>query len=145
MRYVNMFFALITMLLLASCASFNCIPEKGTALSGTDTAIVGIYIDKNGYPQVNIEKVTVYPGQKIIFAGPDKFDIVFKDQKSPIGRLEVQSSNGIVVIEIPRDIFERNQREQKALTSGDIKELLYRYGIRANGKITDPEISIGRR
>lgn len=145
MRYANTFVISIMLFLLEGCASLDCKPQKGTVLQGTDTAVVEIYIDKNGYPQASVERVTVYPGQKIIFVGPDKFDILFKDQKSPIGKLEVQSSNGIVNIEIPRDIFERNQRESKTPNTREIKELLYRYGIRVNGKITDPEIGIGRR
>lgn len=143
MRYVNFFISMCTLVILQSCASVDCKPEKGKALQGTETAIVGLYIDKNGYPQALVDTVKVYPGQKIIFAGPDRFDILFKDQKSPIGKLEVQSSNGTITIEIPRDIFERDQRETK--TTDTKKQLQYRYGIRANGKTTDPVIVIDRR
>jgi len=145
MRYINFFIILVTLFTLEGCAIVDSKLSKGTALPGTETAIVELYIDKNGYPQANIDKVIVYPGQKIIFAGPDKFDILFKDQKSPIGKLEIQSSNGIVTIEIPKDIFERTQREPKAADSRNIKQLLYRYGIRVNDKVTDPEIGVNRR
>jgi hypothetical protein len=131
---------LVLAFLLASCDRLD--PSEGKALSGTETAIVGLYIDKDGYPQASVEKVKVFPGQKIIFAGPDKFEIIFKDKKSPTGRMEASSENGIVVIEIPLDIFEREQREAKAT---DVKELVYKYGIRVNGKLTDPEINVGRR
>ena len=142
MRHVNFYAVTILMLFLSGCTSQGCKPDKGTVLKGTDTAIIGLYLDGNAYPQATVDKVIVHPGQKIILAGPEKFDILFKDQKSPIGRLEIQSSNGIVVIEIPKDIFERNQRESK--TTDMKKELVYRYGIRVNGKVTDPEIVIRR-
>ena len=142
MHIIKFFVLLALGFLLASCDRIDNKIGEGEALPGTETAIVGLYIDKNGYPQASVEKVKVFPGQKIIFAGPDKFEIIFKDQKSPTGRFEALSENGIVVIEIPRDIFEREQREAK---SADIKDLIYRYGIRVNGKITDPEINVGRR
>lgn len=143
MRYVNFFMAIVILSILGGCKTLDCKPDKGVALEGTETAIVGLYIDKNGYPQANVKSVKVYPGQKIIFAGPDKFDIFFKDQKTPTGRFEIPSSNGVVTIEIPNDVFEREQRESKSTDTK--KELIYRYGIRANGKVTDPEIVVARR
>jgi len=143
MRYFNIFIISIILLVLAGCANLDCKPGVYTTLQGTDTAVVSLYIDKNGYPQANADTVRVYPGQKIVFAGPDRFEILFKDQKSPIGKLEVQSSNGIVVIEIPKNIFEQDQRESKATNTKE--KLFYRYGIRANGKVTDPGIEIVRR
>jgi hypothetical protein len=141
MRYVKLFLFSVVLLVSGGCASQDCKPQKGAVLSGTDTAIVGLYIDQKGYPQASVDTVTVRPGQKIIFAGPDKFEIFFKDQKSFIGKPEYFSENGIVIIEVPKDIFERARKEGRA-TSGTIKELLYRYGIRANGKITDPLIRV---
>ncbi len=124
-------------LYLSGCASYHCKSEVGGALPGTDTALVGIYIDKNGYPQATVKDVRVHPGQKITFVGPDKFDILFKDQRSPIDLFEVSSSKGVLVIEIPRDAF---SRQKMAATT--VRELVYRYGIRVNGKVTDPTIHI---
>jgi hypothetical protein len=140
MRYIKLVVAATALLVSAGCASLDCNPNTGKALPGTDTAVVGLYIDKNGYPQSTIDTVKVYPGQKIVFAGPEKFDIFFKDRKSPNDRIDNPSTNGIVTIEIPRDIFEREERQQKTT----IKELVYKYGIRANGKVTDPTIIISR-
>ena len=140
MRYSNIFISLFLACFISSCDILE--KKEGKSLPGTETAIVGLYIDKDGYPQANVEKVKVFPGQKIIFAGPDNFEILFKDQKSPTGRFEALSENGIVVIEIPRDIFESEQRQTKTT---DIKELVYNYGIRANGKVTDPQIIVGQR
>ena len=142
MRYFKIFFATIVLFISAGCASLDCKPTTGKALPGTDTIVVGIYIDKKGYPQANIDTIRARPGQKIIFVGPDKFEIFFKDQNSPIDSQEVRTSNNVLTIEIPENIFEREQRKSKATDS--LKELIYRYGIRANGKETDPQIVVSR-
>ena len=141
MRYIKFLFASFAMLMSVGCASLDCKPTKGVVLPGTDTAIVGIYIDKKGYPQATVDTVTVKPGQKITFVGPDKFEILFKNQISPISKLETGTSNGILVIEIPKEIFER---QQSAKNTVEIRELIYKYGIRANGKVTDPTIRVER-
>jgi len=125
---------------MAGCAELHCKKPKGSVLTGTDTAVVGIYIDDNGYPQAEVDVVTVRPGQNIKFVGPSKFDILFKDQRSPIDKLEVPSVDGVVTIQIPRDIFDR--QSAAAARNLSVKELIYRYGIRVNGKITDPTIHI---
>lgn len=142
MRYL---IAVAMLLVLGGCATNDCKPLIGEVLQGTDTAIVGLYIDEKGFPQANVETVTVYPGQKIVFAGPNQFDIRFKDQKSPIGELEVSSSSGVVVVAIPENIFDQYDRATKAAGGELIKELIFKYGIRANGKETDPTVIIERR
>jgi hypothetical protein len=143
MRYVNFILISSLLLLISACKTLDCKPTTGSVLQGTDVATVGIYIDKNGYPQVTEEKVVVAPGQKIIFVGPTQFDILFKDQKSPIEKPEVRTSNSILTIEIPKDIFDREDRKNPANKSKN--ELSYRYGIRVNGKVTDPEIVVRPR
>jgi hypothetical protein len=140
MRYVNILL-IITIFFLTGCEKFGEQGE-GKALPGTNTAIVPLYIDKNGYPQASLRKVIVLPGQKIIFAGPDQFEIFFKEQRSPTDESEFRSSTGVVIIEIPKNIFEVEQRETKSQNAKD--ELIYNYGIRADGKVTDPEIVIRR-
>lgn len=139
MRTFKLFLLSLSLLLSTGCVSQDCPEKEATVLPGTDTAVVKIYLDKRDYPQATAEIVTVKPGQKILFAGPDQFEIIFKNQQSPIGKLEVRSENGVVVIEIPKDIFERNRK--KAGTSA-ARELLYKYGIQVNGKLTDPTIRI---
>ena len=145
MRYFKFLFASFILLISTGCASLDCKPTTSKALPGTDTAVVGLYIDKNGYPQANIDTVRVFPGQKIVFVGPEKFEIFFKNQSSPIDNFEARTSNGILTIEIPKDIFEREQRKQRAATANELKEIIYRYGIKANGKVTDPTIIVDRR
>ena len=129
---------------LSGCRYFDRGAQEGKALAGTETALVGVYVDKEGYPHPTVEQVSVHPGQKIIFGGPEKFDIVFKDQRSPTGRLEIASVGGIVTIEIPKDILERENRA-KIADGKNTKDLVYRYGIRVNGKLTDPTIHISPR
>ncbi len=141
MRYVKLFLFSVVLLVSGGCASQDCKPQKGAVLSGTDTAIVGLFIDKKDSPQASVETVTVRPGQKIVFAGPDKFEIFLKDQAAPFEKTEYQSENGIVIIQIPKDIFERARKERNSIAS-PLRELLYRYGIRANGKVTDPTIRV---
>lgn len=139
MRFVKFLGVAGVLFILEGCATQECKPVDGLTLKGTDTAIVGLYVDNKGFPQTNIQKVTVYPGQKILFAGPNQFDILFKERKSPVGKLELSSTNGVVVIEIPRDIFEK---EKNMTSASEKKELIYNYGIRVNGKITDPTIHV---
>lgn len=138
-KYLLIFLA---SLIFTSCSTNTPIKNKSEALRGTNTVVVGIYLDKNGYPQATDETIHIGPGQKIIFAGPDQFDIFFKDQKSPTQETEIRSKAGLIIIDIPKDIFEKEQRAEKSTST--IKELFYRYGIRANGKITDPNINVCR-
>jgi hypothetical protein len=90
-----------------------------------------------------VEQVTVAPGQKIVFVGPDQFDIVFKDNRSPIEKPEIRSSNGVVTIEIPKNIFELEDRKNPENRTKN--EIIYSYGIRVNDKLTDPTIRISPR
>ncbi len=143
MNYFKVFLFSSMLLVLGGCASKDCKPGAGKVLKGTDTALVGLYIDDKGYPQAIVKSVVVYPGQKIIFAGPDQFDILFKDNKSPIDAMEIRSSRGLVTIEVPIDIFERKQRESKSADAKD--ELRFNYGIRVKDKVTDPEVVVRRR
>jgi hypothetical protein len=142
MRHIKILSVVIVLLALEGCVTRDCSSGSGDVLQGTNTAVVGLFVDDDKNPQTAVDKVTVRPGQKIIFAGPDKFEILFKDQRSPIGELEIESSGGVIVIEIPADIFERDQRETKSTERKT--ELVYRYGIRVNGKVTDPSIHIIR-
>ncbi|MDR7090623.1 hypothetical protein [Cellvibrio fibrivorans] len=143
MRNFYGFVVVLSFLLLNGCSNFDSKVGELAALPGTDTVLVGLYLDKNSYPQSTVETVKVFPGQKIIFAGPNEFDILFKDGKSPIRELQLKSSKGVVTVEIPKDIFEREQRATKKSVS--IERLLYRYGIRVDGKVTDPNIVVVRR
>lgn len=141
MNIVKVSFALALAFVMVGCSGFHKLQGQGKVLPGTSTAVVGVYIDEKGYPQATVEQVKVAPGEKIVFVGPAKFDILFKGQKSPVGKFELSSADGIITVDIPRDIFEKQQASniQKAV---DVRSLVYEYGIRVNGKLTDPRIIV---
>lgn len=136
--------ASVFLLSLSGCASVECV-KKNTeeVLPGTSTALVGLYIDKNGYPQANVETVVVAPGQRIVFVGPEKFEIVFKDKKSPVPQFDLSARNGVLILDIPKDVFAQEDKDDRTNIGKD--EISYKYGIRANGKETDPEIRVRPR
>lgn len=145
MKYIKYLFAVCVVGLLSGCVSIDCEPEKlrtGYALPGTETVVVGISLDKNGMPQESYKDVKVHPGQKVLYAGPDEFAIVFKNKKTPNGRVENKSSRGVVVIQIPEDIFERPEFVEEFRKN---KTLTFNYGIRANGKELDPPMVVHPR
>lgn len=127
---------------LAGCASVDCEPDKlrtGYALPGTNTVVVGIGLDKDGIPKETFKDVVAYPGQKVLYAGPDEFSIIFKNRKTPNSKVENVSINGVVVIQIPEDIFERKEFAEEFRKN---KQLVFDYGIRANGKELDPPLIV---
>jgi len=129
---------------LSGCASVDCVPEKtrtGYALPGTNTVVVGIGIDKNGFPKETFKDVVAYPGQKVIYAGPDEFDIIFKNRKTPNDKVVNSSIKGIVIIEIPKDILDRKEFVEEFRKNNQI---IFDYGIKSNGKELDPPLIIRR-
>lgn len=131
----------IVLLSLSGCATVDC--EKNTTgkvLAGTSTALVGLYIDSKGYPQASVDTVIVSPGQRIVFSGPKQFDIFFKEKKSPVEQFELPARDGVLILDIPEDVFTQEGRDDPS--SQGKKELSYKYGIRVNGKETDPEIRV---
>jgi len=127
---------------LVGCSSLDCEPNKlrtGHALPGTNTVVVGVSIGADGMPQESYKDVVVHPGQKVLYAGPDEFAIIFKNRKTPNGRVENKSGNGVVVIHIPEDIFEKKEFVEEFRKNN---YLVFDYGIRANGKELDPPMII---
>ena len=110
------------------------------ALPGTSTAVVGIAVAKTGIPMETVGEVVLKPGQKVIFAGPDRFLITIKNKKFP-ERARYESGNGIVTVTIPKDILERPEyREEYAKN----KFVRFDYAINVNGKELDPPMIIRR-
>lgn len=131
---------------LSGCVSVNCDkPKTGTVLPGTPNAMVGLYIDQKGFPRSTVETVEVAPGQNIVFVGPEEFEIFLKDGRSPLPKneLSVSTKTGSLTIRIPKDVFEQEDRDDPSNQGKD--EIIYNYGIRANGKETDPQILIRPR
>jgi hypothetical protein len=141
---VNLIVGVVVLMVLSGCVSNNCEPGKlstGYALPGTNTVVVGIAIDKNGIPKETYKDVVAYPGQKVLYAGPDQFSIVFKNRKTPNRKVENTSSGGVVVIEIPVDVLERKEFVEEFRKNN---QLVFAYGIKANGKELDPPLIIRR-
>lgn len=139
------FFLIGTLFSFVGCASVDCEPNKlrtGYALPGTNTVVVGVGIDKNGIPKETFKDVVVYPGQKVLYAGPDEFSIIFKNRKTPNRKIVNTSVNGVVLIKIPEDILERKEFVEEFRKNN---ELVFDYGIKSNGKELDPPMIIRRR
>jgi hypothetical protein len=144
MRYVNSALLLLLMTITVGCSAVDS-SEKSQrvtyALPGTSTAVIGIPVNKDGIPQALYEEIILHPGQKVLFAGPDDFVIVFKEKKSINRKYEIRSSRGVVVIDVPKDILERPEFVDEFRKT---KEIRFNYGIRVNGKELDPTIVIKR-
>ncbi|MDF3013531.1 MAG: hypothetical protein K0Q78_1735 [Cellvibrio sp.] len=139
MHHLKLISFLLGIAFLAGCTSNKCEPGSAYALPGTNAAVVGIFIGKDGFPKETHKEVVLRPGEKVIYAGPEKFSIIFKNRKTPNGKVENVSRGGVVVIEIPSDIFERKEFFEEFRKNNF---LVFDYGIRANGKETDPPIKV---
>jgi hypothetical protein len=128
---------------LASTSAFadgSCKKKECRALPGTNTIVISISIDENGYPQPSLmDEMTLYPGQKIVFAGPDEFTIFFKDGKSPFKKSEFKSKDGVVILQIPKSLFEDIRFSEEIYRNDGID---FNYGVVVNGRITDPSIHV---
>lgn len=145
MKFIKLGLFILFLTVIVGCATKTCPPESlrtGFALQGTETVVVGISLGKNGIPQESYKDVVVYPGQKVLYAGPDEFAIIFKNKKTPNGRVENKSSRGVVVIQIPEDILDRPEFIEEFRKN---QQLVFNYGIRANGKELDPPMIVKRR
>lgn len=111
------------------------------ALPGTTTAVVGIAVDKNGFPKETVREIVLLPGQKVIFAGPDRFQIVFKEKKSPNDIVKLASRNGVVEVLIPKDILDRKEFVEEFRKNNFLR---FDYSIIVNGKELDPPLIIRR-
>lgn len=109
------------------------------ALPGTTTAVVGIAVDKKGIPLETVKEVVLKPGEKVILAGPDRFFIYFKNNKSPSGITRFESKSGVVTVTIPKDIFENPKFSEEYKKN---KFIRFDYAINVNGKELDPPLII---
>lgn len=111
------------------------------ALEGTKTAIVGIALDKTGTPKETVKEIILFPGQRVVFAGPDEFSIIFKNKKTPNKRIENRSVNGVVIINVSDEILDQPEFAEEFRKNNFLK---FDYAIRANGKELDPPMIIKR-
>jgi hypothetical protein len=145
MKHMNFFGAFLLLGVLSGCVSAGDKTEKlssSYALKGTSTAVVGIAVDKTGLPLETVKEVVLYPGQKVIFAGPDRFFISFKDKKSPSRKIKYESVNGVVTVAIPKDILDKPEFVEEFRKN---KYLKFNYAITVNGKELDPPLIVKRQ
>lgn len=144
MSYMKMVFVSVFFVFLSGCASVDCEPDKtrtGYALNGTSTVVVSISLDDKGVPKENFKDIVVYPGQKVLFAGPDEFKIVFKNKKTPNGQINNKSSRGVVIIKIPEGILEQREYIDEFRKNN---QLVFDYAIWVNGIELDPPMIVRR-
>jgi hypothetical protein len=144
MKHTNFLFAIIFYGILSGCASAGGKTEKlptSKALPGTNTAVVGIALDQAAFPLETVKEVVLQPGQKVIFAGPDRFYISFKDKKAPNRKIKYESVNGVVTVVIPKDILEKPEFAEEYRKN---KFLKFNYAIIVNGRELDPPLIVRR-
>ena len=140
MNFLKFFTVFLVVLSVNVFAEGKCKKTECHALLGTNTIVISISIDENGYPQPSLmDEMNLHPGQKIVFAGPDEFTIFFKDGKSPFKKSEFQSKDGVVILRIPEHIFEDSRFSEDIYRNSAID---FTYGIVVNGRVTDPTIRI---
>lgn len=145
MKFIKMFVALIGVTSFMGCAAIDCKSGKEStayALPGTNTAVIGVSVDTTGLPQVKHKEIIIYPGQKVLYAGPDEFAVFFKDKKTPNRKIENLSSKGVVIVQIPKDILEQKEFAEEFRKTGEIK---FSYGVRVGNKELDPMIIVKRK
>ena len=144
MRFLKFMTAAMIFGVVSGCASAGSGEKKlpsSFALQGTKTAVVGIALDKKGFPMETVREVVLQPGQKVIFAGPDRFFIAFKGKKSPARKIKYESENGVVTVVIPKDIFENSELVEEYRKNNFLK---FEYAINVNGRELDPPMIIRR-
>lgn len=122
-------------------------------IKNTNTAIVGIPLTKEQKLPKSLEKlkIKVKTGQKVVFAGPEKFEIFAKDDNFAILEINTRTSNcdkasqdcigskdGVINITIPKTISNpklANELKEK-------KTIKVMFGIRIDGDEIDPEMEI---
>ena len=153
MKFINALAAFSCFFFMAGCVSATAGGEStrqsdvskrlptSYAVSGTTTAVVGIGIDKDGIPLETVREIVLLPGQKVIFAGPDRFQIYFKNKKAPTQQLKYESKNGVILVAVPKDIFDQPMfaREYK-----EKEYLKFDYSIVVNGRELDPPLIVKR-
>lgn len=134
MRTFKLSAILLTLLLLGACSTANHHPRKEThVLPGTRTALNGIYLI-DGKPAVQYETVVLRTGQRVIFAGPDEFRIVFENESlfedaSDNEPGDYRSRDGLIIL---------NVSDEKAARVKD--GTVFKYSVFVNGVELDPFI-----
>ncbi|ACE85147.1 hypothetical protein [Cellvibrio japonicus] len=142
---IRQFLSIILLVFLTGCAVMKIDVDKElqtvTALEGTDTVVLGVSVDKKGAPRDGVKELILLPGQKVVYAGPKDFTVFFKDKKTPVTQVEIRSEGGLVIVDIPKDIFERKDLLEEGRKNGFLR---FDYGIRVGDRELDPPMIIKR-
>lgn len=147
-KLVKIFLLIAVILTLASCELIcKCGP--------VGTSVVKVFLADDDIPNVNIEVLSVYPGQKVVFEGLEDFSLRFDfDPQNPAkGSTKYESRNGKITIVISRDytkILDQeqsgNQVEQNAIDvvkmQNSVNEIRIKYDVESKGKVRDPMMRI---
>lgn len=162
MKHVK-FLPLAMLALLTSCAvavdnrttveTDSSYKNVVTVIANTNTAIVGVPLTKDQKLPKSLEKlkIKIKVGQKVVFAGPEKFEIFAKDDKFAVLEINTRTSacdkaskecigskEGVININIPKVISNPTlARELK-----EKKKIIVPFGIRIDGYEIDPEMEI---
>lgn len=133
MRIYKLTTIILSILLIGACSSLDHPLETGRALPGTRTAVNDIYL-KNGKPAVRYDTIVLKKGQRVVFAGPDEFRIVFKEgslfeETSSNEPGDYQSRDGIVILQV-------SDEKAARLKDGTV----FKYSVFVNGVELDPLI-----
>lgn len=142
MKVVKISIAILLVCIMNGCAATQSRTDKlpsSYALKGTNTAVVGIALDKTGFPVETVKEIVLHPGQRVVFAGPDRFEIIFKNKKSPNRQIKHDSKNGVVIVSIPKDILEKQEFAEEYRKNSFLR---FDYSIIVNGKELDPPMVI---
>jgi len=145
MKFPSKLFIVPLVFFVTACsiAKEHKVNDTFRPVSGTKTVVVGLPLDKNGAPDKKIAdfKIIMNPGQKIVFAGPEKFSVFFKNRKSPTDLIKNNSRDGVVTIRIPRDLLDKPIYQDELKKNGFVE---FNYGVDVEGKEIDPKIIIVR-
>ncbi len=106
---------------------------------GTDTVFVGVFVNEKGEVEQTTKREIVHPGQKIIFSSAYEFKIKFKGGKSPVKKPVLNSSNGVVIVKIPKGIFKQDEFFEEFKKR---RELVFDYEIQVGDKSLDPPMIV---
>jgi|GEM_PF-4210414 len=146
LKLVKLAFVVVLCVGVLSACQQRCICETNP-IPGTDTAMVIISIGEDGKPQVNVEVLDVYPGQRVVFVGPEAFTLVYREE-FPYVRSEAEkksaASDNKSEAEVSTDdgVINFTVLEEYRDTIEDGETLLIKYDVIVAGVPLDPYVRI---
>ncbi len=111
---------LLSLWLLSGCSHL----VLGPGIPGTSTKVVKVLL-KNGNPRVDNNTITVIPGDRVIFVGPDTYSIDFPEG-TPFNMAKFSATNAVINVRV----------------SQNAKPRKYKYNVRVGDKVLDPHVIV---